>query len=118
MAVSSSDLTQSLDFVAKAGDSFSRSIAVKNPNTSNYDFTNHTARMQVKEGAFFTTSVLELTSSSGITLSTGSLVIDVSPEDMQIKPGVYVYDVEITLPSGSVQTWYGGTFTINGDVTR
>ena len=116
--ISSSDISQELDIIVKAGDSFSRSIAAKNPDTSDYNFASHSARMQIKKSVSDFVPVLSLTVGSGITLSTGSIVHSATASQMQLEPREYVYDLEVVLPSGNIQTWLKGKFIVNGDVTR
>lgn len=118
MSVSSSDIMKVMDLVIKAGDSFSRLISVKNNDQTDYDFTSHSARMQVRKSSYDDDIELELTSASGIELVPGKIILSGTTTQTQLKPRTYCYDIEITLPSGLVQTWVGGSFTVNGDCTR
>jgi hypothetical protein len=37
---------------------------------------------------------------------------------MTLEANVYLYDIEITFPSGEVRTWISGQFTVVNDITR
>lgn len=50
---------------------------------------------------------------------TGVVTIRINPSDTEnVKPGEYIYDFQITLPSGEVYTILLGEFEVIGDVTR
>ena len=38
--------------------------------------------------------------------------------EMKVRPEVYLYDIEITFPSGLIKTYISGTFTVIDDVTK
>ncbi len=41
-----------------------------------------------------------------------------SASNMNIKVGVYEYDLQSTHTDGTVSTWLGGLFVVQGDVTE
>jgi len=84
------------------------------------NLTNYTARMQVREHINATTTLLDLTSGSGITLggAAGTITIEVAATTTDdIKPGLYVYDLELVTGS-TVTRLVEGTFMVSGEVTR
>jgi hypothetical protein len=102
-----------------AGDSFIKTFIVNNSDGTPYDFTDCSARMQIKNMESSIDSKVSLSSNdNGITLSEGQILVMMTPEQTQLQPKSYVYDMEITFPSNQVQTWFGGKFIITGDVTR
>jgi hypothetical protein len=84
------------------------------------NLTNYTAAMQVRESIRSSSTILNLTSGSGITLggTAGTIVVNVSADTMgSATAGNYVYDLE--LDSGSeVTRLIQGTFAIQAEVTR
>jgi hypothetical protein len=84
------------------------------------NLTGYTAAMQVRESLNATSTILSLTTGSGITLggSAGTIAIAISAATTAgFVPGVYLYDLELYL--GSVTTrLLQGFFTVTGEVTR
>lgn len=84
------------------------------------DLTGYTAAMQVRQTPSATSTILNLSSGSGITLggTAGTIGILVAAETMgSATPGSYVYDLE--LDSGSqVTRLLQGSFTIQSEVTK
>ena len=49
----------------------------------------------------------------------GSLIMSKEADDMNVKAGVYRYDLQTTeTATGDVSTWLGGLFQVQGDVTE
>ena len=73
-------------------------------------------RARTKTGAI----ALELSEADGIALGgVDSNEITVNAINaVNLTPGIYYYDVEITFSDGSVKTYIEGTWTINQDTTR
>jgi hypothetical protein len=85
------------------------------------DLTSYTAAMQVRPFAASTTKILDLTSSSGITLGgvAGTVAVNVSAATMAAAAvGRHVYDFELTSPSGIKTKILVGAFIIIQEVTR
>lgn len=85
--------------------------------------TGYTAAMQVRKNYAATTAVLSLSSpSSGLSIDagTGTTTITItSGQTAALAPGGYVYDLELTLTSGTVVTrLLEGPLTVTPEVTR
>jgi hypothetical protein len=84
------------------------------------NLTGYTAAMQVRENPNSSTTILSLTSGSGITLggTAGTIEVSVSASTMgSASPGFYAYDLELT--SGSqVTRLIQGKFAIQAEVTK
>jgi len=51
--------------------------------------------------------------------ASGNLLMSKSATEMNIKAGVYVYDLQSTdTATGDISTWLGGLFVVQGDVTE
>lgn len=89
-------------------------------NATPVNLDGYTARMQVRRTVDADTTIISLTSSSGITLGgeAGTIAVSVTAAIMEdISGGVYVYDLE--LDSGAeVTRLLQGTFTVQSEVTR
>lgn len=111
---------QELTLKTKRGDTFSPpAILVNVYSGSAYNFTDFHAEMQIKENKNDETALITLTDlNGGITLASGSISLYASAEDMDIEPGDYFYDLQLTHPTGVVKTWLQGVFQISNDVTR
>lgn len=94
--------------------------------TTPVNLTGYSARMQVRETFASTTSILSLTSGSGITLggTAGTIYLEAnatttagvaSPETPST---VYSYDLELVSPAGYVTRLVNGNFFIDPEVTR
>ena len=85
------------------------------------DLTGYTAAMMVRDTYANSTTVLSLTSSSGITITplTGTLQVRATAtQTAAIAAGSYVYDLEIT-SAGSIKTrLVQGKITVSPEVTR
>ncbi|MCD0459961.1 hypothetical protein [Roseiconus lacunae] len=76
--------------------------------------------MQVKRRRSDRMPVLELSSdTSDITIvdATGG-VFSISPQSIDLNPGDYVYDLQVTLRNGDVMTPIQGNWKITSDVSR
>lgn len=113
----STDISQTLNIKARRRDTFSLSINVTDANGNNFDFTTHTASMNVMDAPGGTTILSFATGGSGITLTDGNIALLKSAAAMNIAADEYVYDLQVTYPDASVKTWFKGSFTVNDDVT-
>lgn len=87
-------------------------------NTVVLNLTDATIRMQVRKSRN-ETPILDLALGTGLTITdaaAGKFKID--EQIISGTPGMYYYDIEITLSGGDVKTYIKGTFTIVGDVTH
>jgi hypothetical protein len=101
------------------GATFDRTFTLTVGGTAQ-NLTGYTAAMQVRESINATSTLISLTSSSGITLggSAGTVLVTIpASTTATVLPGIYVYDLE--LYSGSVTTrLLQGSFTVTGEVTH
>ena len=81
------------------------------------DLTGATIKCQFRQ-PFNGKTILELTTSSGITVDTPtSGVIQLANFVPTWDPGIYLYDIEFTFPSGIIKTYLKGTINIVSDQT-
>lgn len=87
------------------------------------NLTSYTARMQVRETYDSTSTILSLTSGTGITLggTAGTIYLEASATTTAGFDGTpnkqYIYDLELE-NAGVVTRLVEGTFTVNPEVTR
>lgn len=82
------------------------------------DLTGCDILLQLKRG-YGQPVALSMTVGNGLTIlnaSTGQFQID--QQIIDIPAFVYIYDIQITFPSGVVETYISGTWTIVGDVSQ
>jgi len=104
---------------AYQGDTFTLQFTVDTDGTP-WNLTGYTAAMQVKPFATSTTKILDLTSSSGITLGgvAGTVTVSVSAATMAAATaGRHVYDLKLTSGGGVTTTLLAGQFIILQEVT-
>ena len=85
------------------------------------NLTGYTARMQVRSTKDSATTIVSLTTGSGITLggAAGTITLDLSATATAALPsGVYLYDLELVSGGGQVTRLLEGKFTISAEVTR
>ena len=106
---------------AEQGATFNRVLTWKNSANVLVNLTGYTARMQVREDYFSTTTALTLTTeNSRIVLggALGTITLTVPATDMAaMSAGNYVYDLEL-ISGSNVTRLVQGTFTVNAEVTR
>ena len=109
------------DIIADQGATFTRNLHWFDPAGDPVNLTDYTARMQVRQRFVSTSTVLSLTSSSGITLAGASGVITITASATvmaDIAAGEYVYDLELVSGGGVVTRLLMGSFTVRPEVTR
>jgi hypothetical protein len=85
------------------------------------NLTSFTARMQARESANADTTVLSITSGSGIALggTAGTITLTRSAaETAAIPAGAYRYDLEVESAAGVVTRLIEGVLTVSREVTR
>lgn len=85
------------------------------------NLTGFSSAMQVRSAADSTSTLLSLTSGSGITLggTAGTVLVTISAaQSSAIPAGSYAYDLELTSGAGVVTRLLQGGFTVVGNVTR
>lgn len=108
------------NFTLDQGSTWTLQIVYKDSNGAAVNLTGYTAEMQVRRKFDSDNPVLTLsTSNGGITIVplTGTLNLIATDEQADIDPGLYVYDLELSI--GGVRTrLIQGTVTVSGEVTR
>jgi len=107
---------------AEQGATLERIITYTDSAEAIINLTGYTAKMQVRTSAESATAILTLSNlNEAITINgaAGTLTIELSALTMSaITPGIYVYDLEITAPSGKVTRLIEGRFYVKAEVTR
>lgn len=108
------------NIVAEQGSTFTFNFTVKTNGVA-WNLTSYTARMQVRPTVESTTTLLSLTTGSGITLggALGTVAITATATQMAaIQSGKHVYDVELVSAGGVVTRIIEGKFIVKAEVTR
>jgi hypothetical protein len=103
-----------------AGSTYRLQIPYLDDDDVAINLTGYSARMHIREDVTSEDTVLELTSSSGITITpaTGTLDIVIAKSVTKDLVGPYVYDLEIESGAGVVDRLLQGSVTVNPEVTR
>ena len=110
----------SYDITCEQGTTFSRTLTVKDASNNPRDFTNYTARMQVRKRLTDTEVEIELTTENGrIAMnSEGQISLSITATDTAALSYGGVYDLEIIDNSGTVERLIQGNFILELEVTR
>ena len=103
------------------GATYSLALTYKDSNGTAINLTGYTAAMQIRTSYESSSTVISLTSSSGIviTAATGLLTINItSTQTAALTPGTYVYDLEITSGANVVTRLIQGSVMVSAEVTR
>lgn len=109
-----------LKLVCPQGSTFSRTLTYEIDNTP-VNLTGYSARMQVRVDYATTTTLVSLTSGSGITLggSAGTITFTITAAaSALLPPGSWVYDLELVSGGGEVTRLIQGEFVVTPEVTR
>jgi hypothetical protein len=104
------------------GATFERLITVRDANEDLFDFSNYTARMQIRRDLDDSTVITELTTENGYIIlggAAGTINLYMPPtitEDLITRD--CVYDLEIIDPVGKVYRLLKGQIRIDKEVTR
>lgn len=104
------------DVVIWKGDYFPLSVDFKNPDGSPMNLYGYSAQSQIRTN-FSSETAFELVT----TVHTESGVVDLllpSSVSKNMPAGDYVWDFQITDPSGNVRTYIAGDFKVVDEVTR
>jgi hypothetical protein len=116
---------EELNLICRRGDRFSLEIELYNAvDGTPYDMANYTsALMQVRTSASSEEPVAEFSTSGSS--ETGLITIDpvnskvlVERLVFDIDPGDYVYDLELVINTGAIQTILSGRILVRQDVSR
>ena len=113
--LSNSVIKAPLTLKAQQGDTFSRQFSFLDDADAPIDLTGYSLKLTVKDAAGAT--VLEWVNADFGLISTGVYSIAKTAAQMNITPGVYSYDIQITYPSSEVRTWVYGQFIIEQQST-
>lgn len=109
------------DFTVFQGDDYGFTVAYKNPDDTAKPLTDYTARMQARAAYDSAETVLDLEDGDGLTISEAEGRVAVALGNAltaTITPGVYVYDLEITSPTGTKKKLVFGKMTVLAEVTK
>ncbi len=105
------------------GDSYPETFTVTDSTGTAVDLTSATVRFTVKRAATDDQedAILALSTDNGVEITDatgGEITVSFEADTMEdIDPGVYVYDLEVTLSDGTVYTVADGWFTLLADVS-
>jgi hypothetical protein len=105
------------DIFIDQGSSYSSTISVKNVNATSFNLTGYSARGQIRKSY---SSVNAVAFTTSITIPTsGNVVISLTAvQTRAMKPGRYVYDVEVYNAAGHVLRIAEGQVEISPASTR
>ncbi len=99
-------------------DSWMQTFAITADNVA-VNLTGSTIEIQVRKTANASVADLTLkTGGNGITISGASNNQIVLNKVVNIAAGNYLYDMNVTFPSGLVKTYVWGTFLVQEDITK
>jgi hypothetical protein len=96
-------------------------VTYDNPNGTPVNITSYTAALQLRSLPESATTVLSLSTGSGITITGASGLVAIHATATQtraIDEGTYYYDLEITSPAGVVTRLVQGQAIVTPEVTR
>jgi hypothetical protein len=103
--------TKKVDLVVRRGDTFNTDEF--KIERALFDFTGTTARMQIKRRREDATALLQPTTTVDNTTGSATAKPTATAEQVAaLPPNTYYYDVDFTLPDGSVYTYFEGDFLV------
>jgi hypothetical protein len=96
-------------------------VTYENPNGTPINITSYTSALQIRSLPSDPTTVLSLSTGSGITITGATGTVEVHATATQtraIDEGTYYYDLEITAPTGVVTRLVQGQVVVSAEVTR
>ena len=108
---------EDLDITCMQNDTFKLDMDWVDGDNDPIDLTGYNFKSEVRKKS--TNAIVLTFENSDFTKdASGNLLMVKESADMNIKPDVYVYDLQATNTSNNdVSTWLGGLFVIQGDVT-
>lgn len=106
------------NIVVTKGDTFNFNFRVETDGVP-WDLSTYTAKMQVRRSALDTNTLIDLSTGSGITMtSVGHVNATASSSIMsQLPAGRWYYDFEVTSSAGEKTTLIAGRFIVKAEVT-
>tara|TARA_R110001632_G_scaffold136534_2_gene252235 strand:- start:82 stop:438 length:357 start_codon:yes stop_codon:yes gene_type:complete len=110
-------IKQDLDITCMQNDTFKLDMNWVDGDNNPINLTGYNFKSEVRKNS--SNAILLTFENSDFTKdANGNLLMNKSAANMNIKPGVYVYDLQSTqISTTDVSTWLGGLFVIEGDVT-
>lgn len=105
---------------AKRGDTWDgiNSIAIA-VNGAPINLTNAIVKMEFRQSIDSPVTLTLSTSTSSILITNAlSGVIQIPPKKVEMPFGDYMYDLQVTYPTGVVKTYMSGTWEITPDITE
>lgn len=107
-------------FTMKQAETYSQSFVWSIDGTP-VNVASYTAKMQLRKTAYHTTAAATFSTDDGSILmnSSGTITLKkTATESLAIPAGIYVYDLELTAPDGTVKCLLEGEFEVIAAVTR
>lgn len=98
-------------------DTWSQTFAIKSNNIP-VDLTGCEVLIEVKKKPGVSVSELTLTNTNGVSIIGDDSNMIVLNKLVDIPAGNYVYDINVTFPSGEVKTYVWGNFFVQEDVSK
>ncbi len=102
------DSSKQLDIIARKGSTFDRNLSAVDVNAVAFVFTSYTATAKVYNPYNLTTEIINIS----VVLTSGNIALDVTAAVMDVAVESYYWELEVTLPSGSVEVWLSGKFEV------
>lgn len=109
-----------VNFLCPQGSTFRKTVTYKIDDVP-VNLTGYSARLQVRETHYSTSTVASLVSGSGITLGGSAGTVDILIDDEVTKDfpaGTWVYDLEVESSGGITDRLIEGSFIVTPEVTR
>lgn len=109
---------EDLDITCMQNDTFKLDMDWVDADSNPIDLTGYEFKAQVRKKS--TNNVVLTFENTDFTKdASGNLLMSKDAANMDIKAGVYIYDLQSTeTSSGDISTWLGGLFVVQGDVTE
>ena len=114
-------MSQTINWTVGQGETWSLNLTWKDSSGTPVNLTGYSARMQARETYAATSTVLSLTSGSGITLggTAGTIGISVgAATTAAIGAATYVWDLEVVSGGSAVTRLVQGNLVVTPEVTR
>lgn len=119
MASTNLVLKVSLDITCMRRDTFTLDMDWTDSNDNPIDLTAYTFKAQVKQTQTASSALLTFSDSDFTKDASGNLTMTKAAADMSISAGNYFWDLQATTTATSaVETWAGGLFIVQQDITE